>query len=92
MGVGDADEDVSDVVELDDISDVEEVDVVELLELETADFFLYKLNLLPAPQYSLAFPAQSILHCVETASVEPTPRVFPHQHSLLLEVRKVNDQ
>lgn len=76
MGAG-VDETVTGVEEGSTV--VEESTAVELEEPTTA---VYKLNLLPEPQYSDGFPAQVILHCVTTTSAEPTPRVFPHQHSL----------
>lgn len=50
------------------------------------DFFLYKCSLLPAPQYSPGLPEHFILHWVMAVRAEPTPRVFPHQHSLLFTV------
>lgn len=61
-------------------------DVESLVGLGIADFFLYKLSLLPAPQYSPGLPPHFILHCVTAVRAEPTPRVFPHQHSLLFAV------
>lgn len=66
----------------------EVVGVSEVLE-ETlvvgggAGFFLYRISLEPAPQYSNGFPAHSILHCVKSVRTDPTPSVLPHQHSLL---------
>jgi hypothetical protein len=50
---------------------------------DTRSLFLYKLSLLPAPQYSHGFPAHFIRHSVTGASTAPAARVFPHQHSLL---------
>lgn len=52
------------------------------VSLTSAGFFLYKLNLDPAPQYSSLFPAHSMLHCDSSVRTAPTPNVLPHQHSL----------
>lgn len=52
------------------------------VSLTSAGFFLYKLNLDPAPQYSYLFPAHSMLHCDSSVRTAPTPNVLPHQHSL----------
>lgn len=79
MGVGVGDGVVGDVGGV-----VAGSDVVDPGSLGMADFFLYKLNLPPEPQYSPLLPAHVILHCVAAAKTEPTPSVFPHQHSLLL--------
>lgn len=85
------------VEELEVIDVIDEVSRVleEILELEdkSVDFFLYKLSLLPAPQYSVVFPAQIILHCVAAVRADPIPSVFPHQHSLLSKKgQKINYQ
>lgn len=67
-------------------------DVGVVGSLGIADFFLYKLSLLPAPQYSPGLPPHFILHCVAAVRAEPTPRVFPHQHSLLFTAGQKNGQ
>lgn len=48
-----------------------------------AGFFLYRISLEPAPQYSYGFPAHSILHWLKSVRTDPTPSALPHQHSLL---------
>ena len=48
-----------------------------------SDFNSYKLRRLPAPQYSLAFPAQGMLQVLCTVALTAAGfRVLPHQHSL----------
>lgn len=56
--------------------------VVLKVDGTSAGFFLYKLNLDPAPQYSYLFPAHNMLHCDSSVMTAPTPNVLPHQHSL----------
>lgn len=56
--------------------------VVLKVDDTSAGFFLYKLNLDPAPQYSYLFPAHNMLHCDSSVRTAPTPNVLPHQHSL----------
>lgn len=85
MGVGDGVGIVTGVV-IDGMgSDVAGV-VGSVLGGGIVDFFLYKLSLLPEPQYSPGLPEHVILHWVTAVKAEPTPRVFPHQHSRLLTV------
>ena len=68
---------------------VPEVELTELVTEEDEEFksfLLYKLNLLPAPQYSSGFPAHFMRHSMGGTGTAPLESVFPHQHSLLKEV------